>query len=178
MSRVSRESGKLTFDLEGLLQKFHDRAATIGIVGLGYVGIPLALAATRAGFHVIGADIDAPRVAQINRGESFIKHIPAAAMQEAVGAGRLSATTEMARLAEADAILICVPTPLTRHREPDVAGGEDSARLPSGDRARRDDRNFPHLPLPCCSAGGAVPCACARSLAEHRHAAAEDARGG
>ena len=70
------------------------------------MGIPLALAAARAGFRVIGADIDAPRVAQINRGESFIKHIPAAAMQQAVGAGRFSATTEMARLAEADAILI------------------------------------------------------------------------
>jgi UDP-N-acetyl-D-glucosamine dehydrogenase len=128
MLRVSRGAEKLTFDLEGLIQKFHDRAATIGIVGLGYVGIPLALTAARAGFHVIGADIDAPRVAQINRGESFIKHIPAAAMKEAVGAGRLSATTEMARLAEADAILICVPTPLTRHREPDLSFVEGTTR--------------------------------------------------
>ncbi len=128
MLRISPASEKLTFDLEGLIKKFHARAATIGIVGLGYVGIPLALAAVRAGFHVIGADIDAPRVAQINRGESFIKHIPAAAMQEAVGSGRFSATTEMARLAGVDAILICVPTPLTRHREPDLSFVEGTTR--------------------------------------------------
>lgn len=128
MLRASRGSDRVTFDLEGLIRKFRDRTATIGIVGLGYVGIPLALAAVRAGFRVIGADIDAPRVAQINRGESFIKHIPSAAMQEAVGAGRFSATTDMARLADADAILICVPTPLTRHREPDLSFVESTTR--------------------------------------------------
>ncbi len=109
------------FDPAALVARLRARQATIGIVGLGYVGIPLALTAARAGFRVLGVDIDAPRVAQINRGESFIKHIPAAAMAEAVGSGRFSATTEMAALAAADAILICVPTPLTRQREPDLA---------------------------------------------------------
>jgi UDP-N-acetyl-D-glucosamine dehydrogenase len=109
------------FDVANLVERFRARQATVAIVGLGYVGIPLALAAVRAGFSVIGLDIDAPRVAQINRGESFIKHIPASAMAEAVGTSRFSATTDMARLTDADAILICVPTPLTRHREPDLS---------------------------------------------------------
>jgi UDP-N-acetyl-D-glucosamine dehydrogenase len=108
-------------DPAALVARLRDRRATIGIVGLGYVGIPLALTAARAGFRVLGVDIDAPRVAQINRGESFIKHIPEAAMKDAVGSGRFSATTEMAALKEADAILICVPTPLTRQREPDLS---------------------------------------------------------
>jgi UDP-N-acetyl-D-glucosamine dehydrogenase len=121
MTVISQPGVEQSLDVPGLLERFRTRQATVAIVGLGYVGIPLALAAVRAGFSVIGLDIDAPRVAQINRGESFIKHIPASAMAEAVGTGRFSATTDMARLTDADAILICVPTPLTRHREPDLS---------------------------------------------------------
>ena len=98
------------------------------MIGLGYVGIPLALAAARSGFRVIGLDIDAPRVARINRGESFIRHIPDAVLGDAVASGRLVATTDMASLMQADAILICVPTPLTRHREPDLSFIEGTAR--------------------------------------------------
>ena len=129
-------SSELTFDLGGMIQNLHSRSATIGIVGLGYVGIPLALAGVRAGFRVLGVDIDAPRVSQINRGESFIRHIPTEAMREAVGSGRLTATTDMARLAEADAIMICVPTPLTRYREPDLSFVEQTTRAIS-DHLRR-----------------------------------------
>ncbi len=92
-----------------------------GIIGLGYVGIPLALAAVKAGFRVIGFDIDAPRVAQLNRGESFIKHIETSAITQAVQTGRFEATTDFSRAGEADAILIAVPTPLTKYREPDLS---------------------------------------------------------
>lgn len=119
---------KLSFDFLGLVEKLRSRSNIIGIVGLGYVGIPLALIAIRAGFRVVGFDIDAPRVAMINRGESFIKHIPPQAIQDAVGTGRFTATTDMATIAGADAVIICVPTPLTRHREPDLSFVEETTR--------------------------------------------------
>ena len=104
------------------------RTATIGIVGLGYVGLPLALTAVAAGFRVLGFDIDAPRVARLNAGESLIRHIPAARMAEAVASRRFAATAAFDRLDEPDAILICVPTPLTRHREPDLSFVAATAR--------------------------------------------------
>ena len=103
-----------------LIAAFETKRATIGVIGLGYVGVPLALTAAEAGFPVLGFDVNKPRVAKINRGESVIKHIPADAMASAT-AKRLSATADFSRLAEPDAILICVPTPLTRHREPDLS---------------------------------------------------------
>jgi len=103
-----------------LIAAFETKRATIGVIGLGYVGVPLALTAAQAGFPVLGFDVNKPRVAKINRGESVIKHIPAEAMAAAIGQ-RLSATADFSRLAEADAILICVPTPLTRYREPDLS---------------------------------------------------------
>jgi UDP-N-acetyl-D-glucosamine dehydrogenase len=110
-----------------LIARIAARQFTIGIVGLGYVGIPLALTACKAGFHVIGFDIDEPRVAQINRGESFIKHIPTSAINEAVKDGRFVATTDFDRLKEADAIIIAVPTPLSKQREPDLSYVEKTA---------------------------------------------------
>jgi UDP-N-acetyl-D-glucosamine dehydrogenase len=111
-----------------LLANFKARRARIGIVGLGYVGIPLALTAAKAGFKVIGFDIDAPRVEQINRGESFIKHIAPDLISEAVKSGKFEATADFNRLGEPDAILICVPTPLTKYREPDLSYVENTAR--------------------------------------------------
>jgi UDP-N-acetyl-D-glucosamine dehydrogenase len=111
-----------------LLQLIEKRQATVGIVGLGYVGIPLALAACRAGFPVLGFDIDGTRVQQINGGLSAITHIPDTLISGPVEAGRLSATADFSRLSDADAILICVPTPLTRHREPEMRYVEETAR--------------------------------------------------
>lgn len=111
-----------------LIAHIEERRATIGVIGLGYVGMPLSLVAATAGFKVIGFDIDAMRVAQINRGESFINHIPASAVVSALSHRRLEATAAFGRLGEPDAILICVPTPLTRHREPDLTYIEETAR--------------------------------------------------
>ncbi len=107
--------------IDDLVARIESRALMIGVIGLGYVGIPLALAAVKAGFPVIGFDINEPRVGQINRGESFIKHIPTSAITQAVKDGRFVATTDFERLKEADAILIAVPTPLSRQREPDLS---------------------------------------------------------
>jgi UDP-N-acetyl-D-glucosamine dehydrogenase len=115
-------------DVAELLANFRARRARIGIIGLGYVGIPLALTAAKAGFRVLGFDIDEPRVQQINRGESFIRHIAPEHVAEAVNDKKFQATADFDRLSEADAILICVPTPLTKYREPDLSYVENTAR--------------------------------------------------
>ncbi|MBB3950291.1 nucleotide sugar dehydrogenase [Aureimonas jatrophae] len=111
-----------------LLARIEGRTARVGIIGLGYVGLPLALALCRAGFPVLGFDIDQRRVALLNRGESGIRHIASDALQEALAENRFEATADFARLGEADAVLICVPTPLTRQREPDLAFVERASR--------------------------------------------------
>jgi UDP-N-acetyl-D-glucosamine dehydrogenase len=123
-------------ELERLVSTFSERRATIGVIGLGYVGLPLCLMAARAGFRVLGFDINAPRVDRLNAGESEFRHIPAQAIAEAVGTGRFRATADFSRLDEPDALLICVPTPLTRHREPDLSYVESTSRLIAG-RLRR-----------------------------------------
>ncbi|MBX9452113.1 MAG: nucleotide sugar dehydrogenase [Mesorhizobium sp.] len=117
---------------EKLLSSIGSRDARVGIVGLGYVGLPLAVTATNAGFGVIGFDIDAQRVAKVNRGETVIKHIDGALLGDAIAKGKFEATADFARLAEVDAILICVPTPLTRHREPDLSFVVATARSVAG----------------------------------------------
>ncbi|HEV2560406.1 MAG TPA: nucleotide sugar dehydrogenase [Microvirga sp.] len=114
--------------VEELAAAFRRRTATVGIIGLGYVGIPLALTAAKAGFPVLGFDIDEPRVSKLNSGESLIKHISADAIKAAVEEKRFQATADFSRLGEPDAILICVPTPLTKHREPDLSFVENTAR--------------------------------------------------
>lgn len=103
------------------IERVNDRSVVIGIVGLGYVGIPLALAALRQGIKVIGFDIDQKRVDDLNAGRSAIKHIPMDLIVEGAKAGRFVATTDFDRMAEPDALLIAVPTPLTKYREPDLS---------------------------------------------------------
>lgn len=104
-----------------LAGKLENRSAIIGIIGMGYVGMPLALAFTEAGFDVIGIDIQQKRVDLVNRGSSFITGISDKQLKASVKAGKLKATTDQAKLKEADAILICVPTPLTKTRDPDLS---------------------------------------------------------
>jgi len=99
---------------------------TIGIVGLGYVGLPLMLAYARAGARVIGFDIDVSKPEKLLRGESYIKHIPSADVAAAVATGRFDATTDFSRVAETDAIILCVPTPLDHHLEPDLSYVRDT----------------------------------------------------
>jgi UDP-N-acetyl-D-glucosamine dehydrogenase len=92
--------------------------ATVGVVGLGYVGLPLAVAFAREGCEVIAVDVDARKIQAIAAGESYIEDVPS---QELRDLGELiHASTRYARLERADAVLICVPTPLTRNREPDL----------------------------------------------------------
>jgi UDP-N-acetyl-D-glucosamine dehydrogenase len=105
--------------MEQLASRIAARTATVGVIGQGYVGLPLALVFSEAGFPVVGIDVDAAKVAALARGESYIRHIGPERVAAAVARGRYRATADFDRLAECDAILICVPTPLGPHREPD-----------------------------------------------------------
>jgi UDP-N-acetyl-D-glucosamine dehydrogenase len=107
--------------LSAFQSKVDSRAARVGIIGLGYVGLPLALLFAREGFTVAGFDLDSDKVAKLRRGESYIRHIPATAIAEQVEQKRFAATTDFAHLQDMHAILICVPTPLDSHREPDLS---------------------------------------------------------
>ena len=100
----------------------------IAIVGMGYVGLPLALQFGRAGCRVVGLDIDARKVTALNAGESYIRHVPAAAIAEARVAGRLEASADFARVQGVDAVILCVPTPLNAYREPDLSYVLDTGR--------------------------------------------------
>ena len=100
----------------------------IGVVGLGYVGLPLVLQFAKSGAQVVGIDVDASKVASINAGKSYIKHIPDTDVREQLDACRLRATKDFAEVAQLDAILICVPTPLNEAREPDLSYVLDTAR--------------------------------------------------
>jgi UDP-N-acetyl-D-glucosamine dehydrogenase len=93
----------------------------IAIVGLGYVGLPLSLQFARSGVSVLGLDIDPAKVDALNQGRSYIKHILPEAVAEAIKAGAFSATTDFARIEEVEAVIICVPTPLNKNREPDIS---------------------------------------------------------
>ncbi|HEX5317530.1 MAG TPA: nucleotide sugar dehydrogenase [Stellaceae bacterium] len=107
-------------DVDGLVARFRGRTARVGVIGLGYVGLPLARAAAERGFHALGVDIDRSKVELLNAGGSYISHIAPKSIAAMRKAGRLEATDDFARLRECDAIILCVPTPLTRQREPDL----------------------------------------------------------
>lgn len=101
-------------------RRIRERTAVVGVIGLGYVGLPLVLEFIGRGFPVLGLDIDPAKVEQLLAGRSYIKHIPADAIASAVASGRLRATTDYSKARECDALLLCVPTPLTAQREPDM----------------------------------------------------------
>lgn len=111
-----------------LRERLETRTAQIAIVGLGYVGLPLAEAFAGAGYPVLGFDIDEEKVAKLNRGESYIGHICPERVAELVASGHFEATADAARFREADAIIICVPTPLTVTREPDLSFIESTGK--------------------------------------------------
>jgi UDP-N-acetyl-D-glucosamine dehydrogenase len=114
--------------IAGLIARIRARQWVVGIVGLGYVGLPLMRAATHAGFRVLGFDIDQERVALLNGGRSPLRHLGHEFVRDQVSSGQFEATTNFARAGEADAILICVPTPLGLHREPDLSFIESTIR--------------------------------------------------
>ncbi|MCM2290712.1 nucleotide sugar dehydrogenase [Allorhizobium sp. BGMRC 0089] len=111
-----------------LLAAIQSKRAKAGVIGLGYVGLPLAMSMARAGFSVIGFDIDPGKIDAIEAGKSYIEAVPETILQEECAAGRFTATTDFLQLADCDVIAICVPTPLTRHRDPDLSFVENTCR--------------------------------------------------
>ena len=114
---------------EQTLDRLENGTATVGIIGLGYVGLPLALACVKAGYTVMGFDVNPARVDAINGGEQVISYLDPQKMRDAIAAGKFEATTDFSRLGEGDALSICVPTPLTRNRDPDLSYVVNTAEM-------------------------------------------------
>ncbi len=108
-------------ELDHVIERFTQRTAHLGVIGLGYVGLPLAVSYAKAGFRVTGFELSVEKVDAVNRSESYIIDVSAEDLAECVGSGRLQATMDMSLLAEVDAVNICVPTPLSKTRDPDIS---------------------------------------------------------
>jgi len=131
-----------------LLDRIEGRQARLGIIGMGYVGLPLAVVFAEAGVEVVGIDVAAERMDELNRGESYIEDIPSDRLAPLVASGRLRGTTDFAALGDVDAISICVPTPLGKTRDPDIsyiaAATEEIARyLQSGQVIVLESTTYP-----------------------------------
>ena len=107
--------------MEKLLQKFKDKTARVAVIGAGYVGLPFAVECAAAGFFTTALDLDSGKIDRINSGDSYIGDVSSAALQELVQSGKLTATTDSSVLGEVDGIIICVPTPLNKTKDPDVS---------------------------------------------------------
>lgn len=118
----------MAHDFQTLLGKLSEKTAKIAVVGLGYVGLPLAVTAATRGLTVEGFDVDPTKMVHLDKGESYIEAVETESLTAVTQAGRLSWTTDFSRLATCDVIIICVPTPLTGHREPDLSYVENTAR--------------------------------------------------
>ena len=115
-------------EIEALVQRIENRQAVVGVVGLGYVGLPLVHAICDSGFKVIGFDVDPAKIEQLAAGQSYIAQIPGARIAEFNASGKFQPTSDFALLQEVDAVLICVPTPLSDSRDPDLSYVESTAR--------------------------------------------------
>lgn len=111
-----------------LAEKIAARSAVVSVIGLGYVGLPLILGFASAGFPVLGLDVDGDKIKKLREGKSYIKHITADAIAAARAKGKFEVESDLAGIARADAIILCLPTPLTRHRDPDLSYIEHTAR--------------------------------------------------
>ena len=113
---------------EKLLKKISERNLTVGVVGLGYVGLPLAVEKAKAGFKTIGFDVQKEKVDLVNKGQNYIGDVVDSDLKKLVEAGAFSATTDFSFVKDVDFIAICVPTPLDRHQQPDISYVRDSAK--------------------------------------------------
>lgn len=121
-------SAPLADHAKNFIDRVESREHVVGIVGLGYVGLPLVLAFHDAGFPCIGFDVDQAKIDSLKAGKTYIKHISDARCRELGSSGRFDATTDFSRIKEVDSVIICVPTPLSRHRDPDMTYVEATAR--------------------------------------------------
>ena len=149
--------------IDSVVRRFQSGDVTLGVIGLGYVGLPLAIEAARSGLHVIGLDVKESVVEGVRAGRSHIKDLQDADVAAQLSSGRLEATTEMERLSECDAVSICVPTPLSKTRDPDVShilSATDSVQrsLRRGQLVVLESTTYPgttrEMLLPALEAGG------------------------
>ena len=112
----------------GLSERLGDGSAVLGVVGLGYVGLPLAVEMAKAGHRVVGFDVSEEKVALLAAGTSYIPDVPTVDLADLVSRGLIVATTDFSRAADVDAVVICVPTPLNKNKEPDTTFMESAAR--------------------------------------------------
>lgn len=145
------------------IERFERRAACVGVVGLGYVGLPLVRAMHDAGFKVVGYDIDKAKISLLKKGKAYLKHLGEELTRELAASPRFTPTTDPSQLAACDAIAICVPTPLGKHDEPDLSYVENSTRMIAGVLKRGalvslESTTYPgttrELCLPLLEAGG------------------------
>ena len=111
---------------ETLLKKIHDRTVVAGVVGLGYVGLPLAVEKAKAGFRTIGFDVQSKKVEMVNQGHNYIGDVVDSDLADLVERGMLSATNDFSFIKDVDFVAVCVPTPLDAHQEPDISYVRDS----------------------------------------------------
>jgi UDP-N-acetyl-D-glucosamine dehydrogenase len=146
-----------------LKERIVNRTATVGVVGAGYIGLPLAVAQAKAGFTVIAVDQNPIRVAQLNQGSNYLRDVNDADLASVVTRGKLSATTELDRIGDCDVVIMCVPTPVTLHKDPDTSfirriAGEIAARLRPGRLITLESTTYPgvteELLLPILSESG------------------------
>ena len=112
-----------------IIKKIENKTANIGIIGLGYVGLPLGLEFANKGFNVTGFDVDEKKIPILNSGKSYIKHISEERIKKLIDNKKFSATSDFSKLTSCDAVIICVPTPLNEHREPDMTYIENSGKI-------------------------------------------------
>ena len=152
---------------EELLKKIENKEIVAGVVGLGYVGLPLAVDKALAGFHTIGFDVQQQKVDMVNAGENYIGDVVAGDLQKLVAEGRLEATTDYSRIREVDFVAICVPTPLDKHQEPDITYVRESAKsvakyLTPGTMVVLESTTYPgtteELLLPILEEGSGLKC--------------------
>ena len=153
----------MSTSVQELIERWQSRQATIGVIGMGYVGLPLARAFHDAGFAAIGFDIDPQKIEMLNRGDNYLKHLGDDLVSSMVEAGRFEATADFDRLGEPDAVLICVPTPLDEHLQPDLHYVEQTTdavarRLRPGQLIVLESTTYPgttrQVCLPRLEAGG------------------------
>lgn len=114
---------------ESFIEKIKTKKVKVGIIGLGYVGLPLALEFAESGFYITGFDVDEKKILILESENSYIKHIPSERISKAIKSDRFKVTTDFTKLKEVDAIIICVPTPLNKFREPDISFIEESSKV-------------------------------------------------
>lgn len=164
MQAIRPESG-LPSPASALKERIVNRTAKVGVVGAGYIGLPLAVTQAKAGFTVVAVDQNPIRVAQLNQGSNYLRDVDDADLAKVVATGKLSATTELDRIGEFDVVIMCVPTPVTLHKDPDTSfirkiAAEIASRLRPGRLITLESTSYPgvteEILLPILASSGLV----------------------